>query len=222
MDFAKIPSGEITNYPLLNFQSKNYKKIILSTGMSNVREIDFALKIFKKNNIKKSNIFLLHCTSSYPAPVDELNMNSMLYLKKKFKLSVGYSDHSDSVITPVIATTLGAEIIEKHFTVNKNYPGPDHKSSVNVSEFTEIVKSVRFTNLALGNFEKKCTKSEKKNKKLVRKSIYALDDIKKGEIFTEKNIITLRPERGIKANQWNRVLGKKSKKNIKKFDLITI
>ena len=122
----------------------------------------------------------------------------------------------------MIATTLGAEIIEKHFTLNKNYPGPDHKSSVNVSEFTDIVKSVRFTNLALGNFEKKCTKSEKKNKKLVRKSIYALDDIKKGEIFTEKNIITLRPERGIKANQWNRVLGKKSKKNIKKFDLITI
>ena len=121
----------------------------------------------------------------------------------------------------MIATTLGAEIIEKHFTLNKNYPGPDHKSSVNVSEFTEIVKSVRFTNLALGNFEKNVL-CQKKNKKLVRKSIYALDDIKKGEIFTEKNIITLRPERGIKANQWNRVLGKKSKKNIKKFDLITI
>ena len=220
MDYAKIPSGEITNFPLINFLSKKYKKIILSTGMSNMAEINWALNILKKNKVKKNNIILLHCTSAYPAPVGELNLNSIQFLKKKLNLKVGYSDHSTSTLTPIIAASLGAVLIEKHFTLNKKFKGPDHKSSINTNEFTEVINGIKFMKHAAGNEIKKCTISENKNKNLVRKSIYALKDIKKGEKFSEQNLVTLRPDKGISAMFWKKVIGKKAKKNFKKFTLI--
>ncbi len=220
MDYAKIPSGEITNFPLIKFLAKNYKKIILSTGMSNIKEIEWAIKILQRYNIRKKNIILLHCTSSYPAPTEELNLNAIKYLKDKFKTKVGYSDHSKSILTPIIATSLGAILVEKHFTLNKNFKGPDHKSSIDVNEFISVVKGINFFHLAKGKFNKICTKSENINKKIVRKSIYAFKDIKKGEKFTYKNLITLRPDNGISSIYWEKVIGKKAKKNFSKLELI--
>ena len=220
MDYAKIPSGEITNFPLIKFLAKNYKKIILSTGMSNLKEINWAIKILIKNGIKKKNITILHCTSAYPAPIDELNLNGIKYLKKKLKLEIGYSDHTTSILTPIIATSLGAVLIEKHFTLNKKYNGPDHKSSIDPHEFLEIVNGISFVNRALGNFIKKSTKSENKNKKIVRKSIYAAKDIKKGEKFNNNNLVSLRPDLGISAIFWEQMIGKKAKRNFNKLNLI--
>ena len=222
MDYAKIPSGEITNYPLLRFLAKNYKKVILSTGMSSLKEIKWAIKILQKYKIKKSNIFILHCTSSYPAPIEELNLNVIKYLKKKFKTNVGYSDHSNSILTPIVANTMGASIIEKHFTLNKKFKGPDHSSSIDENEFSEVIKGIKLSNIMMGSFKKECTKSEYKNKKIVRKSIYASKNIQKGEKFSDKNLITLRPDAGISANFWEKIIGKKAKNNFKKLDLIKV
>ncbi len=222
MDYAKIPSGEITNYPLINFLSRNYKKIIISTGMSSLKEISWALKIVKKNKIKKENLILLHCTSEYPAPIDELNLLAIKLLEKKYKLDIGYSDHSTSMMIPIIATSLGAKLIEKHFTLNKKFKGPDHKSSINEEEFARLISDIKLTKSALGDHKKKCTKSELKNKKIVRKSIYAFKNIKKNEKFSEKNLITMRPDIGISAIHWQEIIGKKANKNFKKLDLIKI
>jgi len=220
MNYAKIPSGEITNFPLIKFLAQNYKKIILSTGMSNIKEIEWTMKVLQKYKVKKKNIVLLHCTSSYPAPTKELNLNVLKYFQKKFRVDVGYSDHSTSILTPIIANNLGAIMIEKHFTLNKKYTGPDHKSSINEKEFTEMLNGIKFSNLALGSFKKECTNSEYKNKKIVRKSIYAIKNIKKGEKFSNKNLITLRPDIGVSAKLWEKIIGKKAKKNFRKLDLI--
>ena len=173
MDYAKIPSGEITNFPLINFLSKNYNKIILSTGMSSLKEIKWAVKIIKKNKVKAKNIFLLHCTSSYPAQLDELNLNFLEILKKKFNVNVGYSDHTISKIVPLLAVAKGATVIEKHFTLNKNLKGPDHKSSILPKEFKEIVSNILRSHICLGKKEKIISIEELKNKKVSRKSIYA-------------------------------------------------
>ena len=222
IDFAKIPSGEITNFPLINFLAKNFQKIILSTGMSNINEIKWAIDVLLKNKIKKKNIILLHCTSSYPAPIKELNLNAIKFLKDKFKLNIGYSDHTTDVLTPIIAISMGAVLIEKHFTLNKNFKGPDHSSSINTREFSQVIKGIDFVHTAMGKFEKKCTSSELKNKRLVRKSIYALKNIKKGELFTERNLISLRPDHGISASKWKNLIGKKSKFNFHKNQKIRI
>lgn len=222
MDFAKIPSGEITNYSLIDFVSKKFKKIILSTGASTIDEIKQALKIIKKNKVNKKYIYLLHCNSSYPAPIDELNLNCLITLKKKFNLKVGYSDHSLSKIVPAIAVSKGAQMIEKHFTLNRKLEGPDHKSSILPTEFNELIFNINHTVKALGSSKKKPTKSELKNIKIIRKSIYAYKNIKKGEFFTKNNIIALRPDKGISAINWKKIIGKKSKYNFKQNQLIRI
>ena len=222
MDYAKIPSGEITNLPLIKFLAQNFKKIILSTGMSELNEINWAIKLLIKYGVKKKNIILLHCTSSYPAPIEELNLNAIKFLKDKLKIKLGYSDHSISTLVPIIANNLGAILIEKHFTLNKDFKGPDHKSSITPKEFAKVVEDIKLANICLGEYKKKCTFSEKKNKNLVRKSIYAFKDIKKGEIFTENNLITLRPDTGISADNWDNIIGKKSKFNFYKNQKIKI
>lgn len=222
MDFAKIPSGEITNFPLINFLSKKYDKIILSTGMSSLKEIEWAIKIIKKNNVKNKNIFIMHCTSSYPAQSNELNLNFLETLKKKFNVNVGYSDHTTSKIVPILAVAKGASIIEKHFTLNKNLKGPDHKSSILPKEFKEIISNISKSHICLGKKNKIISSDELKNKKIARKSIYAKQNIKIGDKFTVDNIITLRPDKGISANNWSLLIGKKSKYNFIKNDLIKI
>ena len=220
LDFLKIPSGEITNYPLIDFIAKNFKRIILSTGMSTISEISECLKHLTKYNIERKNITLMHCTSAYPANYKELNLLALNLLEKEFKLSLGYSDHSQLILTPSIAVSLGARIIEKHFTINKNYKGPDHKASLNPSEFKKMIQMIKNTEDILGIKEKIVTKIEKKNMLVVRKGIYAKENIKKGDKFSEKNLITLRPLAESSAIRWPFLIGSKSKKNYKKFQPI--
>lgn len=216
LDYIKIPSGEITNFPLLKKISKLKKKILLSTGMASIKEIVQALKILKR---KKKEITILHCTSDYPAELDDLNLN-FLHKLKKFGYYVGYSDHSASIVTPSIAVSLGCKVIEKHFTLSKKMKGPDHKASLEPAELKKMINYVRQTEKILGENKKKITSSEKKTKLLVRKSLVALKDISKGEKFTYNNLTTKRPGTGVSPFKIINFIGKRSKKNYKKDELI--
>jgi len=220
VDTIKIPSGEITNLPFLRHIGKHKKKIVISTGMSYLNEVNEALKILVKSGTAKKNITVLHCNTEYPSPFKDINLKAMLTIKKKLKVKIGYSDHSLGTIVPIAATALGASIIEKHFTLNKKLSGPDHKASLSPSEVYEMVNEIRATEKILGSNIKKPTSSEKKNKIPARKSIVAKNFIKKGDKFTEDNLTTKRPGNGISPMNWNRIIGKKSKKNYKKDDLI--
>ena len=216
LDYIKIPSGEITNYPFLKKISKIKKKILISTGMATIDEIKKALKVLRK---RKNEVTILHCTSDYPANLKDLNLNFIKKLKK-LGCEVGYSDHSSSVITPSIAVTLGCKVVEKHFTLSKKLNGPDHRASLEPRELRKMISLIRDTEKMLGLNDKIITKSEQKTKLLVRKSLVAKNDIKKGEIFTKKNITTKRPGSGISPFKINKFLGKKSPKNFKKDQLI--
>ncbi len=216
LDYIKIPSGEITNYPFLKQISKLKKKVLLSTGMATLVEIKQALKVLKK---KKNDLTILHCTSDYPANLKDLNLNFIKRLKK-FRYSVGYSDHSSSIITPSIAVSLGCKVVEKHFTLSKKLKGPDHIASLEPQELKQMINFVRETEKMLGSKNKVITKSEQKTKLLVRKSLVAKIDIKKGEILSKKNIITKRPGKGISPFEINKFIGKKSSKNFKKDQFI--
>lgn len=221
MDFFKIPSGEITNLPLIKEICKSSKKIILSTGMSDKNEVRKAIKFILSNKIKKNNLILLHCNTEYPTPFEDVNLRAMVKMKNDFKLKyVGYSDHTLGITTPLVAISLGANIIEKHFTLNKKANGPDHKASLEPKEFKEMVNKIRLTEKILGSKIKKPTKSEKKNINIARKSIVANTNIKKGEIFTKKNIAIKRPGGGLAPEKWFKLLNQKSKKNYKKDQFI--
>jgi N,N'-diacetyllegionaminate synthase len=220
LKIIKIPSGEINNYPYLKHIGKFNKKIIISSGMSNLIEIRNAVKILTSAGTLKKNITVLHCNTEYPSPLKDINLKAMLTIKKRLGLKIGYSDHSLSRMVPIAATTLGAQIIEKHFTMDKNLPGPDHKASLNPSEVFQMVKDIREVEKILGSFIKKPTISEKKNIKIARKSIVAKTSIKKGEIFSKDNITTKRPGYGISPMKWNKILNKISNKNYKKNDLL--
>jgi N,N'-diacetyllegionaminate synthase len=219
---VKIPSGEINNYPLLEKISKLNKKIILSTGMSNFKEINNAMKIFTHNGIKKKEITILQCNSSYPTPLDDVNLNILKEYKKRFKVKIGYSDHTEGLDSSLAAVSLGASVIEKHFTLNKKLKGPDHSSSLNPSEFKKLTYHIRNIERCLGSKIKKITKSEKENYQAVRKSIVACSFIKKGEKFNLKNITTKRPAGGLSPEKWNKVIGKTAKKNFKEDEFIKI
>ena len=216
----KIPSGEITNYFYLKKIANFNKRTILSTGMSTMREISKAIEIFKKNGLKKDKISILHCSTEYPAELEKLNLKAIQSLKKKFKLNVGYSDHSTSTLIPSIAVALGASIIEKHITLNNNLPGPDHKSSLNPKDFKAMVSNIRKTEKSFGNGIKKPNINEKKNIKIVRKSIVAKKNIKKGEKLTLFNLSFKRPGTGISPMNFKKILGKKANRNYKKDDFL--
>lgn len=222
LDFIKVPSGEIDNVSYLKNIAKLNKKLILSTGMSNIKEIENAINLLKKFGTKKKNINLLHCHTDYPSEPQDLNLKAIKTLKKKFKLNVGYSDHSVGIEAPIIAVSYGSKIIEKHLTLDKSFPGPDHSSSLDPLEFKKMVKAIRNTEKMLGNGIKKPTNKELKNKFLVRKSIFAKISIKKGEKFSEKNLICKRPLIGISASKWYNLIGKRAKKNFKPDDKITL
>ena len=218
----KIPSGEITNTPLIRKICKFNKPIIMSTGMATLGEIEVAISNIENEGISKNNLNLLHCTSEYPAPLEDVNLSAMNTLAKAFKIKVGYSDHTEGISVAVAAAALGAEIIEKHLTLDKNMKGPDHKASLEPEEFKEMVSQIRNINMALGDGIKRLTESEKRNKKFVRKSIVALRAIKKGEILTEKNLTTKRPEDGINPLMWDQIIGKKAIKNFEKDEFIIL
>lgn len=218
MPFWKIPSGETTNLPYLLKIAKTQKPIILSTGMCTIEEIAEALNVF--SNYNRNDITLLHCNTEYPTPFQDVNLHAMRTLKEKFHVDVGYSDHTQGIEAPIAAVALGATVIEKHFTLDRNMPGPDHKASLEIGELSEMVKAIRNIEAALGNGEKKPSESEKKNILVARKSIVAKKDIKKGEIFSEVNITTKRPGNGISPMEWLKVLGSKAAKDYSKDDLI--
>lgn len=218
--FWKIPSGEITNLPYLEAIAKTGKKIVMSTGMASLKEIEAALNILKVNGAK--DIVLLHCNTEYPTPMEDVNLLAMIQMRNLFNCEVGYSDHTQGIEVPIAAVTLGARIIEKHFTLDKNMPGPDHKASLEPEELKLMVTSIRNIEKALGDGIKKVSKSEKKNIEIARKSITAKKMIKKGETFSIDNITCKRPGNGISPMEWYNVLGQKAMKDFKEDELILL
>lgn len=217
----KIPSGEITNYPYLKKVGQLKKKVILSTGMSNICEIHAALNVLYKEGT--TDITLLHCNTEYPTPMRDVNLKAISRMKEEFGIPVGYSDHTKGIEASIAAVAIGASIIEKHFTLSRSLVGPDHNSSLEPTELSELVKSIRNIELALqGNGEKHVTPSERDNIKIVRKSIVASKPIKAGEILTEENLITKRPGLGINPMLWNNVIGTKAIKNFDVDEMIII
>lgn len=219
-DIWKVPSGEITNYPYLVEIAKTKKKIILSTGMSTLEEVRQAIDVLSEYGA--NDITLLHCTTDYPTAVEDVNLNAMLTLKKEFNLPVGYSDHTRGIEVSVAAVGMGATIIEKHFTLDRNMSGPDHKASLEPDELKLLVSSVRNVEKAKGSFEKKPTETELKNRSVARKSIVAARDIKIGEEFSVDNLTTKRPGDGLSPMLWNEVIGKQATKDFSEDDLITL
>jgi N,N'-diacetyllegionaminate synthase len=211
----KVASGEINNLIFLEKLAKIAKKIFLSSGMATLKEVSKALQILIKNGAKKKNIFVLHCHTDYPTQLNDVNLLAMNTMKKKFGLKVGYSDHTEGNETAIAATAMGAKVIEKHITLNNNMKGPDHRASLNPEKFYKYVKLIRNTETLLGSDIKKPTRSEIRNKKFIRKSIVAKKNIKKGEVFSESNLLCKRPEGGISPIYWKEVVGKKSKRNFK-------
>lgn len=220
MPFWKIPSGEITNLPYLIKIAKTHKPIILSTGMSTLDEIQAAMTVLQDNGC--GEIILLHCTTEYPAPYLDVNLRAMETLKEKFQVSVGYSDHTKGIEISVAAVAMGATVIEKHFTLDRNMVGPDHKASLEPDELANMVSAIRNVESAFGNGEKKPAESEKKNIAVARKSIIASRNIKTGEVFSEDNITTKRPGNGISPMSWFEVLGLKAVKDFEEDELIVL
>jgi N-acetylneuraminate synthase len=240
----KIPSGEITNAPFLLEIARTGKPVILSTGMATLGEIETALAILafgfitnleekpslkafnnaycssKGQKILQQNVTILHCTTKYPTPYNEVNLYAMDTLKSAFNLPVGYSDHTAGIAVPIAAVARGAKVIEKHFTLDRHLPGPDHKASLEPDELTKMVKSIRQIELALGNSLKAPTKSEIKNQEIARKSLVASDNIKKGGAFTEKNITIKRPGSGVSPTYYWEILGKIADRDYQVDELI--
>lgn len=219
-DIWKIPSGEITNYPYLVNIAKTHKSVIMSTGMSSIEEISEALKVLKENG--SGEISLLHCNTQYPTPFSDVNLKAMLTMKNLFNLRVGYSDHTQGIEVPIAAVALGAEIIEKHFTLDRNMKGPDHKASLEPKELADMISSIRNIEKAIGEGNKIVTESERPNISVARKSIVAKVDIKKGDILTELNLTTKRPGTGISPMKWKSVIGTVAIKDFQKDDLIEL
>ncbi|EAH6867314.1 N-acetylneuraminate synthase [Campylobacter upsaliensis] len=218
LPYFKIPSGEITNLPYLKAVAKCKKKVLLSTGMANLGEIEVALTILRKNGTR--NITLLHCNTEYPTPFEDVNLNALKTLKEAFKLEVGYSDHTEGIVASLGAVALGAVVIEKHFTLDKTMEGPDHRASLEFEELRALCKGIRELEKALGSGIKKASKSEAKNKIIARKSLVAKREIQKGEKFSEENLTTKRPGSGISAMRYEEYLGKRALKTYKKDELI--
>lgn len=219
-DIWKVPSGEITNYPYLVEIAKTKKEVILSTGMATLDEISDAVRVLKENGTP--DITILHCTTEYPAPIAEVNLKAMGMLKEKFGYPVGYSDHTQGIEIDLAAAALGATVIEKHFTLDKNLPGPDHKASLEPAELKAMVEGIRKIELALGVPEKQPSQIELKNRAVARKSIVAAKNIKKGEVLTEANITTKRPGNGLSPMKWLDVIGTKAVRNFEEDELIEI
>lgn len=214
----KVPSGEITNLPYLEKIAATGMDVILSTGMSTMEEIEAALNLLRDKGAGK--ITLLHCTTEYPAPLNDVNLKAMLTLKEKFGVEVGYSDHTKGIEVSLAAVAMGASVIEKHFTLDRNMEGPDHKASLEPDEFAQLVRSVRNVECALGNGIKEPKESEIPNKIVARKSLIAKTDIKKGDIFSTDNLTTKRPGNGISPMRWYEIIGKSAKRDYEEDELI--
>lgn len=222
LEVWKIPSGEITNYPFLRRIAQTGKKMILSTGMASIQEIADAISVLEKFGTQRANISLLHCTTEYPAPKDEINLKVIPALKEYFGLEVGYSDHTEGIDIPVLAVALGANIIEKHFTLDKTMDGPDHRASIEPAELKRMVQNIRLAEQAMGTGEKQPTPSELRNLSIARKSIVASRPIGKGELFDESNLTTKRPFCGLSPMQWESVIGQPAMRDFDTDEAIQI
>ena len=216
----KIPSGEITNTPLLELIGSKNSLTLLSTGMSSENEIKQAIKTLLKNGLSIKKLVLMHCVSNYPTKLKDLNLSYIPIMKKKFKCEVGFSDHSMGINASLAAIALGAKIIEKHFTFDKNAKGPDHKASITFPELKQLNQQMIEIYKSLGQSKKIVNSQENQTKKIVRKMIVAASPIKKGDIFSRDNIMTIRPMKGLSADNWYKILSKKSDRNYKKFEKI--
>lgn len=222
MQIWKVPSGEITNYPYLRAIAQTKLPIIMSTGMATIAEIEAAIDVLVANGTDRQKITLLHCTTEYPAPKNEVNLNAMHTIGEHFKLPVGYSDHTEGLEISIAAVALGAVVIEKHFTLDRNMEGPDHKASIEPEELKLMVQCIRNVESALGDGIKKVTASESKNREIARKSIVAFRDIKKGELLTPENLITKRPANGINPMLWESVIGQIAKRDFEQDEPIEL
>lgn len=216
----KIPSGEITNYPFLRAIGKRKESVIMSTGMCTLDEVRDAVKVLKQ--FGTTDITLLHCTTEYPAPFDSVNLKAMLTLQNEFGFKVGYSDHTNGIEIPVAAVAMGASVIEKHFTLDKNMDGPDHRASLEPAELYKMIRSIRDVEIVLGDGVKRPSEIEKKNMAIARKSIVAACGIKKGEVLSEENLTTKRPGNGINPMHWDSVVGTKAVHDFFADDLIEV
>ena len=221
LTMVKIPSGEITNLPYLRKAAELFSQVIISTGMSTIKEISDALEVFVMSGILKEKITILHCNTEYPTPMQDVNLHAMLTIQKEFGVNVGYSDHTLGIEVPIAAVALGAQMIEKHFTLDKNLAGPDQLASLEPIELKTMVQSIRNIEFAIsGNGIKEPSESEKKNIEIARKSIVANTKIIKGEFFSDKNITTKRAGNGISPMLWDKVIGQVAQKDFKEDDLI--
>lgn len=220
VDLIKIPSGEITNLPYLEHAAKMKKPIVFSSGMATMSEIESAMAVFIAGGVAKKDVTVLHCNTEYPTPYRDVNLNAIKSIKDKTGIKVGYSDHTPGIEVAVAAVALGAVVIEKHFTLDRNMEGPDHKASLEPSELRQMIMSIRNIEKALGDGIKKPSASELKNKEVARKSIVAKVVIKKGEKFSTGNIVVKRPGNGISPMKWYEVLGKQAGRNYKADELI--
>lgn len=220
MPFWKVPSGEVTNLPYLLAIAKTKKPVVMSTGMCSLEEIGTAMDILKSNGTPK--VTLLHCNTEYPTPYGDVNLWAMETLRQRFGVEVGYSDHTQGIEVPIATAALGACVIEKHFTLDRNMEGPDHKASLEPSELAAMVSSIRHIEQALGNGEKAVSPSERKNLPIVRKSIVARRSIQKGEPLTEENITVKRPGTGISPMRWFDVLGTRAVRAFEEDELIEL
>lgn len=221
-DRFKIPSGEITNYPYLQAVATFCKPVILSTGMANLSEIEAAIEILTSQGLPRESVTVLHCNTEYPTPMKDVNLKAMLTIQQAFKVPVGYSDHTVGIEVPIAAVALGATTIEKHFTIDRNLPGPDHRASLEPDELIAMVQAIRNIEKAInGNGIKSATPSEVANKAIVRKSVFAQKKIKAGQEITEKDLITLRPGDGINPMEWKKIVGRKAAKDIPESKKLT-
>lgn len=218
----KIPSGEVTNYPFLKRIASYNEKTILSTGMCDLQDVRAAVDALYNNGLSKENLTLLHCNTEYPTPFDDLNLKAMNELREEFGVEVGYSDHSKGIEVPIAAVALGASVIEKHFTLDRNMEGPDHKASLEPNELKAMVKAIRHVEQAIGDGHKKVSESERKNIAIARKSIVAACPIKKGERLTEQNLTVKRPGTGLSPMRWEEVIGTFATKDYEEDELIAL
>lgn len=219
----KIPSGEVTNYPFLKRIASYNERTILSTGMCDLQDVRAAVDTLYKNGLSKENLTLLHCNTEYPTPFEDVNLKAMDALRKEFGVEVGYSDHTKGIEVPIAAVALGASVIEKHFTLDRNMEGPDHKASLEPDELKAMVSAIRNIEKAVGgDGTKHVSESERKNITIARKSIVAAYDIKVGETFTEQNLTVKRPGNGISPMRWEEVIGAKAIRNFSEDELIEL
>ena len=222
MDFYKVPSGEITNLPYLRKIASKHRTVIMSTGMSNLDEIAAAIDVLERGGLRRDQITLLHCNTEYPTPFCDVNLAAMNTIAGRFGVKVGYSDHTRGIEVPIAAVAMGAQVIEKHFTLDCNMEGPDHKASLEPDRLKAMVDAIRNVEQAIGSADKHATASETPNKVVARKSIVAARDIAEGEILTEENITVKRPGNGISPMLWDDVLGTRAKRSFSYDELIEL